>query len=254
MQFTNRPTQQRFRGRLATTINQRRMSMGLSPDKTRQLCPVTGSDSVVATSPPAFHTRGTNAACVGRESRRDMSALGHDSQDMLPQQVYFDMAEVSTWPSHNDAVNNGAGYSPVSLPAFFSLQSRLSSRYNLPEPRATTAAPTPHVANALPRVYTDASPSASQPQTPSNLIHMRHGRQTQNPFTAPVHGGQNRRGLGQTSTRRRHPQRMHSPAGLNAPGLEGLYGGLENSDDSVLFLEAERGRNWQVDGHGTPHG
>lgn len=41
--------------------------------------------------------------------------------------------------------------------------------------------------------------------------------------------------------RSRGGRREHSPLGLQMPGFMGLYGGIENMDDAVLFEEATRG-------------
>ncbi|KAI0137432.1 hypothetical protein BJ170DRAFT_590364 [Xylariales sp. AK1849] len=91
------------------------------------------------------------------------------------------------------------------------------------------------------RIYTDRLPASSQPQTPQNLPEARHQSRFQGSYTAPVRRA---RAVEQPSyhldaVRERH-SRAHSPSGMDTPGFRGLYGGIENSDDTTLFLEASR--------------
>jgi hypothetical protein len=92
-------------------------------------------------------------------------------------------------------------------------------------------------------IYNDSLPASSQPQTPQNLPEARHQSRLRGSYTVPARRisllpirtpmtGRVRRGAG----RRRNP----SPPGLVEPGFRGLYGGIENTDDSVLFEQAMR--------------
>lgn len=88
------------------------------------------------------------------------------------------------------------------------------------------------------RVYDDSVSAISQPQTPQNLPEHRHRSMLLGMYTAPA-GTRDLQNIGILS-RRRRAQRSPSPSGLQSPGFRGLYGGVENSDDSALFEQAER--------------
>ncbi|KAK3314795.1 hypothetical protein B0H66DRAFT_322455 [Apodospora peruviana] len=108
---------------------------------------------------------------------------------------------------------------------------------------------TPHHALNF-RIYDDSLPASSQPRTPQNLPEARHqsrllrgsytvptaggGHFPHLPITTPTTTGRLRRGIRLGGGRRRNA----SPPGLQTPGFMGLYGGIENTDDSVLFQEA----------------
>ncbi|KAI2615152.1 hypothetical protein GGR54DRAFT_642650 [Hypoxylon sp. NC1633] len=89
------------------------------------------------------------------------------------------------------------------------------------------------------RIYNDALPASSQPQTPQNLPEARHRSRLLGSYTAPVsrlasqssHQSSSGRGTGEST---------HRPSDLETPGFRGLYDGLENSEDSTLFQEASR--------------
>ncbi|KAK3372882.1 hypothetical protein B0T24DRAFT_621632 [Lasiosphaeria ovina] len=92
------------------------------------------------------------------------------------------------------------------------------------------------------QIYDDSLPASSQPQTPQNLPETRHQSRLSGSYTVPA-----RRlppyPLGTPTTgrlRRRARGRHLSPPGLQTPGFRGLYGGIENTDDSVLFEQASR--------------
>lgn len=87
------------------------------------------------------------------------------------------------------------------------------------------------------RIYDDSMPASSQPQTPLNLPESRHRSRLLGAYTAPA--GLRTSGVGRLS-RRLHYRRTPSPAGLDTPGFQGLYGGLENSDDGRLYEQAQQ--------------
>ncbi|KAK4458687.1 hypothetical protein QBC42DRAFT_185338, partial [Cladorrhinum samala] len=91
------------------------------------------------------------------------------------------------------------------------------------------------------QIYDDTLPASSQPQTPQNLPEARHQSQIRGSYTAPA--PRTAPSLFQTPTttgryRRMRASRDASPPGLQTPGMIGLYGGLENTDDSTLFHQA----------------
>ncbi|KAI7913757.1 hypothetical protein M0657_002872 [Pyricularia oryzae] len=111
------------------------------------------------------------------------------------------------------------------------------------------------------QIYNDELPADQQPQTPQNLPEARHSGRLGAALTAPV----TRIGVVQdsaaataraaialvtptTASRRERPRREQSPPGLNTPGFRGLYGGLENTDDAVLYEAGYRMTN-----HGSRH-
>jgi hypothetical protein len=110
-----------------------------------------------------------------------------------------------------------------------------------------TEAGSPGSDNIRFRIYDDARPASSQPQTPQNLPESRHRSRLLGTYTAPVHGsGSSISGLrGRSWLQRRQGRRTPSPEGLDTPGFQGLYGGLENSDDLTLY-ELAQGRLGQT--------
>ncbi|KAI0025842.1 hypothetical protein F4780DRAFT_774693 [Xylariomycetidae sp. FL0641] len=92
------------------------------------------------------------------------------------------------------------------------------------------------------RIYNDSLPASSQPQTPLNLPEARHQSRFRGAYTAPVSRVTSR----QAHHSRTRPDRTRSPSGMDTPGFRGLYGGLENSDDSRLFSDASRARDGDI--------
>ncbi|CAJ2511053.1 Uu.00g066780.m01.CDS01 [Anthostomella pinea] len=88
-------------------------------------------------------------------------------------------------------------------------------------------------------IYNDALPASSQPQTPQNLPEARHQSRISGAYTAPV-PRMVTRSMRRTGAIRGRPDNGRSPNGLNTPGFHGLYGGMENSEDSRLYDEASR--------------
>ncbi|KAK0625997.1 hypothetical protein B0T14DRAFT_89973 [Immersiella caudata] len=86
------------------------------------------------------------------------------------------------------------------------------------------------------RIYDDSLPASSQPQTPQNLPEARHQSRLRGAFTVPArHVWHPARTPATGRLRRRLEGRDRSPPGLRRPGFMGLYGGVENADDSVSF-------------------
>ncbi|TLS28352.1 hypothetical protein PpBr36_01315, partial [Pyricularia pennisetigena] len=98
------------------------------------------------------------------------------------------------------------------------------------------------------QIYNDEMPAAEQPQTPQNLPESRHRGRLGGAFTAPVTRIGMAQGYGAAAARAaialvtpttgssgERARREPSPPGLNTPGYRGLYGGLENTDDAVLY-------------------
>jgi hypothetical protein len=106
--------------------------------------------------------------------------------------------------------------------------------------RPSSASPTPTPGSSRLRIYNDSLPAFSQPQTPQNLPEFRHQSRLQGAFTAPVRTSSPP--IARTSSHSVHRSRRRSPnpVGVQTPGFEGLYGGHENGDDSVLFETAIR--------------
>ncbi|KAK0704677.1 hypothetical protein B0H67DRAFT_355879 [Lasiosphaeris hirsuta] len=95
------------------------------------------------------------------------------------------------------------------------------------------------------RIYDDSLPASSQPQTPQNLPEARHQSRLRGAYTVPTRRTSPLPASTPSTGRRirwrfggRHATR--SPPGLREPGFVGLYGGIENTDDSVLFEQASR--------------
>ncbi|KAK1565988.1 uncharacterized protein LY79DRAFT_573026 [Colletotrichum navitas] len=86
-------------------------------------------------------------------------------------------------------------------------------------------------------IYDDTVAAEAQPQTPRNVPEVRHESRSHGSYTAPS----SRTFTLETSTlasrshRHRRRAEARSPARMNTPGFVGLYGGLENSDEAVLY-------------------
>jgi hypothetical protein len=108
---------------------------------------------------------------------------------------------------------------------------------------------TPRVTDARLRVYNDSIPASVQPQTPLNLPEARHQSRLHGPHTAPVTRAGQRAAH---HAERSHPGhgRASSPPVVNTPGFQGLYGGVENSDDFTLYHEASA-LHEREEGHGA---
>ncbi|KAI1639430.1 hypothetical protein F4809DRAFT_142893 [Biscogniauxia mediterranea] len=89
------------------------------------------------------------------------------------------------------------------------------------------------------RIYNDSLPASSQPQTPQNLSEARHRSRLHGAYTAPLPRVARRLAYCSSTSRGRQDS-GHNPSGLDTPGFRGLYGGIENSEDSTLFEEASR--------------
>ncbi|KAK0732697.1 hypothetical protein B0T21DRAFT_412861 [Apiosordaria backusii] len=106
-------------------------------------------------------------------------------------------------------------------------------------------------------IYDDSLPSSVQPQTPQNLPEAQHQSRLRGSYTVPTRRGtspQPRIEPLLTSRRRRRERdgRVPSPPGLQTPGMMGLYGGLENTDDVTLFEQAIRRTMRHMDGSPGP--
>ncbi|KAI1493026.1 hypothetical protein F5X96DRAFT_689828 [Biscogniauxia mediterranea] len=89
------------------------------------------------------------------------------------------------------------------------------------------------------RIYNDSLPASSQPQTPQNLPEARHRSRLHGAYTAPLPRVARRLAYCSSTSRGRRDS-GHNSSGLDTPGFRGLYGGIENSEDSTLFEEASR--------------
>ncbi|GKT57253.1 hypothetical protein CT0861_11597 [Colletotrichum tofieldiae] len=87
-------------------------------------------------------------------------------------------------------------------------------------------------------IYDDAATAIAQPQTPRNVPEARHQSQLHGSYTAPSTRTLTLETLTPSSRLRRRRAGATSPAGMVTPGFVGLYGGMENSDEVVLY-EAE---------------
>lgn len=122
--------------------------------------------------------------------------------------------------------------------------------------------PSQSSSNVTPRssvqVYVDSLPPSLQPQTPAHLPESRHRSRLHPSFTAPV--TRHRMGPFNTAPRsrarasgfvsriRRTGGQTDSPLGMGGEqgeGFRGLYGGVENTDEDVLFDNAAR-RLWET--------
>lgn len=89
-------------------------------------------------------------------------------------------------------------------------------------------------------VYDDVVMAAMQPQTPRSLPEARHQSRLQGSYTAPSSRPLPTETSTAGSTSRRRRARAASPTGVGTPGFVGLYGGMENSDESILYDVALR--------------
>ncbi|KAI1428471.1 hypothetical protein F5Y12DRAFT_711108 [Xylaria sp. FL1777] len=110
---------------------------------------------------------------------------------------------------------------------------------------ATTAADTPRFS-----VYDDSLPASMQPQTPLNLPEARHQSRLYRFYTVPARPVGTRRPAQRITASQFRQQGGDSPSGFMTPGFQGLYGGVENSDDmrlehntSQLYHDDSRGRD-----------
>ncbi|KAK3944484.1 hypothetical protein QBC46DRAFT_404388 [Diplogelasinospora grovesii] len=102
---------------------------------------------------------------------------------------------------------------------------------------ASSPLPTPRTPRGF-RIYDDSLPPSSQPQTPQNLPEARHQSRLLGSYTVPARQASPHPVRTPTTGRSRRRvgwRRDLSPPGLQTPGFMGLYGGTENSDESVLF-------------------
>ncbi|KAK3320697.1 hypothetical protein B0T19DRAFT_245711 [Cercophora scortea] len=102
--------------------------------------------------------------------------------------------------------------------------------------------PTPRTPGRF-RIYNDHLPALSQPQTPQNLPEARHQSRLHGSYTVPARRTSPHPFRTLTTSQARHGTRLRrnvSPAGLQTPGFRGLYGGIENTDDSALFEQASQ--------------
>ncbi|KAI0973152.1 hypothetical protein F4678DRAFT_460007 [Xylaria arbuscula] len=90
------------------------------------------------------------------------------------------------------------------------------------------------------RIYDDSVPASLQPQTPLNLPEARHQSRLYRFYTVPARPVGMRRSAQRSTASRFIRHDGHSPSGLTTPGFQGLYGGVENSDDTELHHEAPR--------------
>jgi hypothetical protein len=105
------------------------------------------------------------------------------------------------------------------------------------------------------KVYNDALPRSSQPQTPAYLPEARHRSRFHPSYTAPVRHARPQRnriddgsGEGPSLERvqqlstplRRGVGRSASPTGLSHGGFMGLYGGRENGSEEHTWAEGVR--------------
>jgi len=88
------------------------------------------------------------------------------------------------------------------------------------------------------QIYNDSLPASIQPRTPNNLPEARHQSRIQGAYTVPTRQSSVHSTTTPTAGQIRRSRRNMSPVGLREPGFTGLYGGIENTDDSGLF---ERG-------------
>ncbi|KAI3327565.1 hypothetical protein HD806DRAFT_549498 [Xylariaceae sp. AK1471] len=90
------------------------------------------------------------------------------------------------------------------------------------------------------RVYNDSLSASSQPQTPLNLPEARHQSRLYGAYTAPAQRNVTRQLGHRSATGHSRLQDDHSSSGLMMSGYHGLYGGVENSDDTRLYLDASQ--------------
>ncbi|KAI1382773.1 uncharacterized protein F4822DRAFT_435150 [Hypoxylon trugodes] len=91
------------------------------------------------------------------------------------------------------------------------------------------------------RIYNDALPASSQPQTPHNLPEARHRSRLHGAYTAPL-PRRGPRSVYHSNVERGRGGTINSPSSFDTPGFHGLYSGRENAEDSTLFYEASEYR------------
>ncbi|OIW27992.1 hypothetical protein CONLIGDRAFT_458372 [Coniochaeta ligniaria NRRL 30616] len=108
------------------------------------------------------------------------------------------------------------------------------------EAEATTSSPSARLSRL--QIYNDSLPRSVQPETPQNLPEARHQSRLRGSYTVPARRDSPLDIPTPTTSRRwHHHSRLNPcPAGLQTPGFQGLYGGIENSDEMTLFEQAER--------------
>jgi hypothetical protein len=133
-----------------------------------------------------------------------------------------------------------------SLPPPFSTIARIvSSAESLPSyerrsPRSRDGSPIPRSY----RVYNDALPPDSQPQTPAQLPEARHQSRYHHSYTAPITRVRASRRV--LTSPLRPLRRSDSPLGLLSVGFQGLYGGRENGDDQQHWVDGVRFDNAEI--------
>ncbi|KAH7146561.1 hypothetical protein EDB81DRAFT_497220 [Dactylonectria macrodidyma] len=90
-------------------------------------------------------------------------------------------------------------------------------------------------------VYNDGGSTTEQPQTPQQLPEARHQSRFDGSYTAPVRERRDRTITETTSVDSWGPQARHtgSPVGMQRPGFQGLYGGIENVEEDWPGAEAD---------------
>ncbi|OTB04584.1 hypothetical protein M426DRAFT_11473 [Hypoxylon sp. CI-4A] len=101
------------------------------------------------------------------------------------------------------------------------------------------------------RVYNDALPASSQPQTPYNLPEARHRSRLNGSSTAPLPRRISRPvyHARQPSAEQEGRDGTNFPSNHQARGFRGLYDGQENADESTLFYEATEYQHEASTGH-----
>jgi len=99
------------------------------------------------------------------------------------------------------------------------------------------------------RIYNDSLPASSQPRTPHNLPEARHQSRLHGSYTVPARHVSHTVSTPTTGRLRRRRLAGQNPSttGLREQGFQGLYGGIENTDDSVLFAQASRDTGFDDD-------
>jgi hypothetical protein len=128
----------------------------------------------------------------------------------------------------------------------------LSPRNTFPdEPREVRETVAQQSASRL-QIYDDSIPASAQPTTPRHLPEARHRSRLHGSYTAPVTRSRQRPTY-EPEAIRGIRGRAQSPSGLDMPGFRGLYGGVENADDILLYQESSRFHESEAD-HGTHDG
>ncbi|KAI0518467.1 hypothetical protein F5B22DRAFT_653961 [Xylaria bambusicola] len=89
-------------------------------------------------------------------------------------------------------------------------------------------------------VYDDSLPASLQPQTPMNLPETRHQSRLHGFSTVPARPVGMRRSAQRPTISQLRQRDTQSPSVLATPGFQGLYGGIENSDDTRLQHDASQ--------------